>query len=134
MNRLSEELKLVGRKLSNKTIQNCLYFAFHGDGNGLWGSAEDECISFDEIASDLGQKAAGSIIFFGSCGTRASPTSLAAFKNSTNARLVVGYGAPVDWLDSSMFEMLFFNELCKYQKLGSFANKMRKKAALFGWN
>ena len=129
INRLSENLKLDGRNFSNKSVQHCLYFAFHGDGNGLWGSAGDGSVSFDEIASSLGQKAAGSIIFFGSCGTRASSVSLATLKARTNARLVVGYAASVDWLKSSMFEMLFFNELCNYQKFGAFVNKMNDTAS-----
>lgn len=128
ISRLSEELKLDGRKLSNKSFQHCLYFAFHGDSNGLWGSAGDSGISFEEIADTLGQKASDSIIFFGSCGTKASSTSLEALKVRTNAKLVVGYSATVDWLESSMFEMLFFNELYHYQKLGAFVNKMRKVA------
>lgn len=126
--RLTEDLKIDGRILSRTNNQHCLYFAFHGDGDGLWGSDGDQSISFDKIASLLGQKAAGSIIFFGSCGTRASSAALTILKNRTNARLVVGYAATVDWFDSTVFEMAFFNELCRYQQIGSFQNKIQKLA------
>ncbi len=129
IDRLSEELKLDGRTLANKSFQHCLYFAFHGDGNNLWSTAGDSCISFEEIANLLGQKAADSIIFFGSCGTKASSLSLQNLKAKTNARLVVGYSSTVGWLESSMFEMLFFNELYYYQRMGAFVNKMRKVAS-----
>ena len=126
--RLTENLRLDGRTLSSKAYQHCLYFAFHGDGNGLWGSEGDKNVSFDEIADALGQRAAGSIIFFGSCGTRATPAALTTLKAKTNARLVVGYAAAVYWFDSSVFEMAFFNELCRYQQLASFRSKIQKLA------
>ncbi len=126
--RLTEHLRLDGRTLASKAHQHCLYFAFHGDGNSLWGSEGDGNVSFEEIADALGLKAAGSIIFFGSCGTRATPTALKALKIKTNARLVVGYAAEVGWFDSSVFEMVFFNELCRYKQLGPFQNKIEKIA------
>ncbi len=127
--RLSEELRIDGRKLSNKNFQHCLYFAFHGDNNGLWGSTGDGYISFEEIANLLGRKATDSILFFGSCGTKTSSATLQSLKDKTNAKLVVGYSSTVDWLESSMFEMLFFNNLYRYQNLGAFVNKMRKIAS-----
>ena len=126
--RLTEDLRIDGRTLSSRAHQQCLYFAFHGNGGGLWGSEGDRLIPFDEIAAILEQKAAGSIIFFGSCGTHATSAALKSLKIKTNARLVVGYGTTVDWFDSSVFEMAFFNELCRYQKLGSFLNKIQKVA------
>ena len=126
MRRLRDNLKLDGRVFSKSTYRHCLYFAFHGDSSGLWSFDGSETMSFTEIAAVLGQKAAGGIIFFGSCGTRMTESELSKFKSATNADLVVGYGSNVDWLQSSMYEMLFFSELCRYKQLGSFVSKMKK--------
>ena len=127
--RLEENLKLDGRSFSVRTYRHCLYFAFHGDGGGLSNSEGDEFISFAQIGEILAHKTNKSILFFGSCGTRTSQAELLKLKNATNAALVVGYGSTVAWINSSLFEVLFFSELCGYQKLGAFKNKMQKLAS-----
>lgn len=124
--RLRRDLQFDRRTLANKSFQHCLYFAFHGDGNSLWGDSDQESISFDEIAIKLGQNAANSVIFLGSCGTRASKPALKQLKEATDAKLVIGYTAPVDWLLSSMFEVFFFSELCRYTNFGSFVNRINQ--------
>ncbi len=127
--RLKENLRLDGRKLIGGRYQHCLYFAFHGTGSGLF-SADGTELSFTEIAHLLGNKAAGSIIFFGSCGARrTSRKELEKLKKATGASLVVGYGATVDWLASATFEMLFFSELCRCKTLGKFTSRIEKLTA-----
>ncbi len=124
--RLRRDLQLDRRALVNKEFQHCLYFAFHSDGSSLWGDSDKESISFDEIATMLGQNATNSVIFLGSCGTRASKHALNQLKESTDAKLVIGYTSSVDWLLSSMFEIFFFNELCRYTNFGSFINRINQ--------
>ncbi|SET34001.1 DUF6642 family protein [Hymenobacter actinosclerus] len=124
--RLKDDLRASKIKFSKSVYQNCLYFAFHGSGHGLYGNSHEEYISFDDIAKTLGKKAAGSIVLFGSCGSYASQKQLERFKEETDATLVVGYSSKVSWIESSIFEMIFFSELCRYEQVGSFKNRMQK--------
>ncbi len=130
--RLETELeRLDGRKLNSQKQQHCLYFAFHGDGKGLYSSELTDQLSYEDIAKSLQQKASGSIIFFGSCGARrSSEATLQAFKDETGAKLVVGYASNVDWITSSAYEMLFFSELCRsdYKQPKRLINKLGKIA------
>lgn len=135
--RLKENLRVDGRRFNTGRHQHCLYFAFHGTGIGLFSADGKEQLYFEEIAQLLGNKVTGSIIFFGSCGAqRTSREELQKLKAATGAALVVGYGAAVDWLTSSTFEMLFFSELHRYKKLGNFINRLEKlispEQVLFG--
>ena len=125
--RLRQNLQLDGRSFAKQNYLHCLYFAFHGNGTGLFSTERDEQLTFQEIAQLIGTKASGSIIFFGSCSAgRTSREELKKLKAATDAKLVVGYGASVDWVASSAFEMLFFSELCRYKRHGDFRNKIEK--------
>lgn len=118
------------RKMSrDRNAKNCFYFAFHGNSYGLSTFDSEDEVSFKEIGNLLGDKLTDSIVLFGSCGTRASDKKLQQFQQETAAELVVGYSANVDWLSSSLFEMLFFSELCRFSKTGNFKNKLEKMAA-----
>lgn len=129
IDRLEKNLaQLDGRKFSNPNCHNCFYFAFHGSSSGLF-DFDNNFISFERIAELLGSNAENSIVFFGSCGARASEKALAEFKTQTGARLVVGYGTSVDWIASSTFELLFFNELRDRERLGPFITRIQQLAA-----
>ena len=127
--RLEKNLDLLdGRKFSNPNCHYCFYFAFHGSSQGLY-DCENNFLPFELLAETLGSIAQNSIIFFGSCGAKASEESLKEFKDSTSAKLVVGYGASVDWLASSAFELLFFSELRNRKTVGPFINRIRELTA-----
>lgn len=81
-----------------------LILAFHGKkGNILIGK---ENISLEMLAEMLGEKSAGSVIYFGSCETmNVTNKRLQSFMQKTHTLAVLGYKKEVDWLKSASFEI-----------------------------
>lgn len=113
IDRLRNRLGALDKRSINARSQHCFYFAFHGTSKGLWSLENEPYLTFEQLAVELDGNAAGSVVFFGSCGTIASEKKLRAFKEKSGAALVVGYASAVDWLLSSVFELFFLGEFCQ---------------------
>jgi hypothetical protein len=109
-----EQLKLYLEKYKQKRYQkySICYLAFHGDPELIY-LTKKETVHLDEIAEMIGDSMKNKIIHFGSCSTLSiHKKKILSFLKKTNALAVSGYTSDVDFLPSSMFDMLFF-EMCQ---------------------
>jgi hypothetical protein len=96
-----------------------LYLGFHGNDGCL--SVGGKWVSLDEVADCIDGRAAGRIIYFGSCRTLGAPDAvLSEFCRRTKALAVAGYTKEVDWKESAAFDLLLLSELL-YAKEPKFA-------------
>lgn len=100
-----------------------LYLCGHGSEGGLeLGSKHDGTVTLemleDTLRGKLGRE--GIVVHFGTCSfMKAGMPALRRFKDATRARLVSGYTSTVDFVDSMLLDMAYFNFL---QRKGSFDN------------
>lgn len=73
-------------------------------------------ITLKEIADVLEGKLNGIIVHFGSCSTlNTTEKNITDFINRTGCALISGYKKDVPYIDSSAFELLYFNVLNTYK-------------------
>lgn len=92
------------------------YLAFHGDPGCIWvGSTR---VGFDDLGDWLAGRAAGRVLYFGSCSTmKVTDDELRILRERTGARAVVGYGRYIEWLESLAFEVLLIEALSRYKHI-----------------
>jgi hypothetical protein len=91
-----------------------IYLAFHGVENGL--VINGDIIPLEKIAQDFEGKFKNKIIHFGSCSTiDIDEQDLEFFLNKTNALAVSGYKEDIDFISSTVFDILYF-EMCQSYK------------------
>jgi hypothetical protein len=109
----------IEQLLSNKTKYSkyqIIYLAFHGFNGGIQIS-EDEEVTLAELAIEFEGKLEGKIIHFGSCSTlKIHEEDIYNFLEKTNALAISGYQKDVDFISSTVVDVLFF-ELCQNFKL-----------------
>ena len=99
------------KRYSNYTV---LYIAYHGRKNRIYFGKE--YITLKEIANVLEGKLHGKIIHFGSCSTlNTTERNITDFINRTGCSFVSGYKKDVPYIESSAFELLYFNVLNTYR-------------------
>jgi hypothetical protein len=91
-----------------------LYLAFHGsEGTIRFGNfkmAENK-VGLDELENMLSNKCHRRIVYFSTCDTLdVHGNRLNSFVRNTGALAVCGYSKYVDWLESHVFDLLFFRE------------------------
>ena len=94
-----------------------LYLAFHGGPAELFigRGRRDARVTLDELAEFLGDDLRGRLIHFGSCETLATDRrNIARFLKRTGAVAVTGFKREVDWLYSSVFDVLLFEVLLRF--------------------
>ena len=103
-------------KLKKYSDFSICYLAFHGfEGEILVGK---EAVTLEEIADILKDSCKDKIIFFGSCLVlQAERSRIDEFLKKTGALCVCGYKVSVDFLISSVFEMLVFDMFQKYKDI-----------------
>lgn len=73
-------------------------------------------ITLKEIADVLEDKLNGIIVHFGSCSTlNTTEKNITDFIKRTGCALISGYKKDVPYIDSSAFELLYFNVLNTYK-------------------
>jgi len=107
----------------NKWTQNkykgfpILYMAFHGSPGEILVSEESGRsvrVGFDDLLDVLEGACHGKVIHFGACDTlNAHGSVLNRYLRSFDALAISGYKRQVDWIESSVFEMLYLSELQK---------------------
>lgn len=103
-------------KLHTKTIFKLyrFYIAYHGRKNRI--CIGNEYITLKEIADVLEDKLNGIIVHFGSCSTlNTTEKNITDFIKRTGCALISGYKKDVPYIDSSAFELLYFNVLNTYK-------------------
>lgn len=102
-----------------------VYLSFHGwEGRISSEGFEIEIEDLYKYKSKLKDK----IIHFGSCRTlRLDEDKLQEIKANLEAKYISGYTKDVDWIDSALLEIAYFNYWQYYKKRGADLNKTLQK-------
>lgn len=95
-----------------------LYLTAHGDrGRIYWSEDGDKASSstLDGLAESLGRVAEGCYVYLASCLTPFDDGDLTRFVQRTGAKAVLGYRAPVDWLESAAFDVLLLPAIARHE-------------------
>lgn len=88
-----------------------IYLAFHGSPGEIFVGKRNQTVTLDEIADIIGNKANGKIIHFGCCSTLdMDGWAIRRFLKKTNALAVSGYTEDIDFLQSTAFDLLYFQQ------------------------
>lgn len=102
-----------------------IYLAFHGSKNKIF--IGDEAYSLEEIAETFEGRLEGKIIHFGSCKTLSIDEDQAKyFLEVTGAKAISGYGKNVDFISSTVVDILFFEMCQKYERMHYIKENMNK--------
>ena len=108
-----------------------LYLAFHGDRGCIFvgdGRRSDCRVSLDELGGLLGTNLSGRMVHFGSCETLYTDRrNIQRFLKDTGAVAACGYKEAVDWLYSSVFEVLLFETLLRHPLTPAGARRAKKE-------
>jgi hypothetical protein len=88
-----------------------LYIACHGGRGEI--QLGRKAIALSALAERIGGRAAGRVIYFGSCSVMADRKAVSEFQESTKATLVCGYRKQVQWVDSAGFELILLDSLVR---------------------
>jgi hypothetical protein len=114
-----EELKFYCEKWvqGNTTRYPILYLAFHGEKNRIYVGDQRKkgaSITLDKLADMIGSEASGRVVHFGSCSTlNIDRRNIQRFLKKTGVVAVTGFKEDVDWLYSSVFEVILLNILTR---------------------
>lgn len=102
------------KRLKKKKKYGILYLSFHGEPGHIH-LADNTKMSLEDLADVMGQRFAGWVVHFGSCGTvKVDKGRLAEFVEATQVLLVSGYTKDVYWIESTAMDLLFFDYLQDY--------------------
>lgn len=111
----AEFFSRIHQLLSNKTKYGkfqIIYLAFHGFKGGIQISNDEE-ITLEEFAQEFEGKLENKMIHFGSCSTlKTNEDEISNFLKKTNALAISGYQKNIDFISSTVVDILFF-ELCQ---------------------
>jgi hypothetical protein len=98
-----------------------LYLAFHGKPGRI--VLENHSIHLEALAEVLGRRFTNWIIHFGCCGTLAiDERRIRNFISNTQVLMVSGYKKRVDWLSSTVIDLLLLDQIQSYRGLRRFWN------------
>lgn len=111
------------KRYSNYTV---LYIAYHGHKNRICFG--NEYITLKEIANVLESKLNGKIVHFGSCSTlNTTEKNITDFITRTGCSFISGYQKDVEYIDSSAFELLYFEIIQRYDSFKKIKSNMAKR-------
>ena len=103
-----------------------IYLAFHGSP-GVLHVEKRKKLSFDLIAEELDGKAKDKIIHFGSCSTlNINGWELRRFWKKTGALAISGYTTDIDFIQSTVLDILYFKMCQEYQKMPLIERDMKR--------
>jgi hypothetical protein len=112
------------KKYSKNSI---LYLAFHGEPGKLFVGRRKKTINLDDVASVIGKRANGKIIHFGCCSTlNVSGWELRRFLRITGALAISGYQKDIDFLKSTLFDLLYFQQCQRNVNINSIKAGMKR--------
>ena len=119
-----QSLAAIIEEVGNNPEYNAIYIAAHGSDDSIFGLG-NRSVSRAKLRNMIRvSNAAGSItgLYFGSCSV-ASAKNCEFFFQETNLQWIAGYDRPVDWVDSSAIDMVFWSKYLSQRKL----NKARRR-------
>lgn len=103
-----------------------IYLAFHGSPRKLHIGNRKK-ITFDHIVETLDGRAKDKIIHFGSCSTfDISGRDLRSLLKETGALAISGYTTDVDFITSTVLDILYFKKCQDYNKISLIDRDMKK--------
>lgn len=102
-----------------------IYLAFHGSKSNLYMGKER--VSLKKIAESFENKLQGKIIHIGSCKTLSDEREAYCFLNKTGAKAIAGYSKNVDFISSTVTDILFFDLCQNYERMHTIKTNMAKK-------
>ena len=94
------------------------YLAFHGEAGSI--QVGNKFISLDELGNMMEDSCQGRIIHFGSCKTLdTDDQTIIRFLEKTKAICVCGYQKDIDFVESSVFDMLLIEMFQKYKNIAN---------------
>jgi hypothetical protein len=126
--------ELINDSMQKKYSKNSiLYFAFHGKKEHIFVEKRNKSIHLDKIAEIIGERANGKIIHFGSCSTLdTSGWMIRKFLKNTKALAISGYKKDIDFLKSTLFDLLYFQQCQRHYSIKSIENQMKKYHSKLG--
>jgi hypothetical protein len=102
-----------------------IYLAFHGSPGQLHIGNRKK-IDFECIAETLNGEAQDKIIHFGSCSTLNIPgRELSNFRKKTGAIAISGYTTDIDFIQSTVLDILYFKKCQEYRKISTIEKYMK---------
>lgn len=125
----SEFFTRIEQLLSNKNKYSkyqIIYLAFHGFKGGIYLSNENQ-ITLAELAKEFDGRLENKMIHFGSCSTlNIHEDEIDLFLKQTGALCISGYQNDIDFISSTVVDILFF-ELCQnFKQIKAIENNMHK--------
>mgnify|MGYP003606422689 CR=1 FL=1 len=115
--------QLLGNKTKYGKYQ-IIYLAFHGFKGGIQISDEEE-ITLEELANEFEGRLEHKIIHFGSCSTlKTHENSIYNFLEKTNAIAISGYQKDIEFISSTVFDVLYFEICQQYLSINALNEKM----------
>lgn len=102
-----------------------VYLAFHGN-SGAIDLGVDE-IHLSELSQFFENAFTDRIIHFGSCKTLSSEREVIEFLEKTNALGIAGYSKDIDFISSTVLDILFFEECQKWKSIKTIERKFKMK-------
>jgi hypothetical protein len=106
-----------GIRKNSRDRYGLLYFATHGSKAALGLPGEPAPLSLSDLAELMGKTFSGFSVYFGSCSVmKCSDAELNDFQTATGSDMIVGYEADVDWIDSTILDILFLNKFAAEER------------------
>lgn len=122
-----EEIAHVSLEYSKKKYSKFIiyYYAFHGLPNTI--QVGNKHINLEELSERLEGKLEGKIIHFGCCQTLGiNKRRLTNFLNKTGALAISGYTKDIDFLKSTVLDILYFQNCQYWQDIRKIDSDMNK--------
>ncbi|MDP2955750.1 MAG: hypothetical protein Q8N53_04960 [Longimicrobiales bacterium] len=126
-----EELAYYLRRWSQagSSQYGILYLAFHGRQGAIFVGdrrRKNAEVTLDDLAEMLGEGLTGRIVHFGSCQTMGvDKRHIRRFLKHTGLVAATGFKSQVDWLSSSVFDVLLFEAMLRHSLTPSGARAIR---------
>ncbi|MCX7550279.1 DUF6642 family protein [Xanthomarina sp. F2636L] len=102
-----------------------IYLAFHGIDNEI--DLGVESISLSKLSKYFSEDFSNRIIHFGSCKTISSKENVEELLRNTEALAVTGYSKDIDFIPSTVMDILFFEECQNWKRIETIEKKMKSK-------
>jgi hypothetical protein len=103
-----------------------LYLAFHGSENNIHLLGGE--VSLDRLSEILAGKCKGRMIIFGSCNTlKIDKRHIKRFLKETQALAVLGYQTEIDWIKSTVHDLLLLEAIQENEFSGRGINSINAK-------
>ena len=112
-------------KQKKYSAYSILYLAFHGEPESI--KVGKEFISLDELGDMLEGKCQDKIIHFGSCQTLDTDhRNIVRFLEKTGALCVCGFRTEIDFVESSVFDMLLIQKFQEYKDVSKVERDIKR--------